>query len=169
MGVGPPGRTGRDQLARARDFVALPQGLAGRIVAVGCGRGAGSDPPLLTQAGAVPYVVSCAGNLHTSVIEQMLRGGAGGVLILSCPPRDCWNREGPKWLRERVYAGREAELQERVDRQRVRIVGVNAAERGAAIAAVQRFAADMTALGAPAPGTGELSMECEPPPLPEEA
>jgi ferredoxin len=169
MGVGPPGRTGRDQLARTREFIAAWRGPDRPLVAVACGRGAGADPAALERAGTLPYVVSCAGNLHTSVIESLLRGGAAGVLILSCPPRDCWNREGPKWLRERVYAGREAELQDRVDRQRVRITPVNAAERGRALAAVRTFAADIAALGRAEPDTSDISTECVPPRVEEEA
>ena len=169
MGVGPPGRTGRDQLLRARAFI-LETGLAGQIVVVACGRGAGTYADALEQAGARAHVVSCAGNLHTSVIEQLLRGGAGGVLILSCPPRDCWNREGPLWLRERIYHGREAELQERVDRARIHVAAVNGAERQQALAALAAFAAEVATLEAPAAtGDDELSSECEPPDVGEDA
>jgi Pyruvate/2-oxoacid:ferredoxin oxidoreductase delta subunit/coenzyme F420-reducing hydrogenase delta subunit len=169
MGVGPPGRTGREQLARARDFIAAGRGERAPIVAIACGHGAGADPAALERAGALPYVVSCAGNLHSSVIEVMLRGGAGGVLILSCPPRDCWNREGPKWLHERVYAGREAELQDRVDRQRVRIAPVNAAERAAAFAAVRSFAGHVATLGRTEADEGDISTECAPAAVQEDA
>ncbi|NIP82298.1 MAG: hydrogenase iron-sulfur subunit, partial [Gemmatimonadetes bacterium] len=55
--------------------------------------------------------------LHTSVIEYLVRAGAGGVMVVACPPRDCWNREGVTWLEERVYNEREAELKDRVDRR----------------------------------------------------
>jgi coenzyme F420-reducing hydrogenase delta subunit/Pyruvate/2-oxoacid:ferredoxin oxidoreductase delta subunit len=169
MGVGPPGRTGRDQLLRARAFISEEE-LAGQIVVVACGRGAGTYAGALEQAGARPYVVSCAGNLHTSVIEQLLRGGAGGVLILSCPPRDCWNREGPRWLGERMYHGREAELQERVDRARIHVAAVNAAERRQALSALAAFAAEIAALEVPvAKDDDELSSECEPPDRGDEA
>ena len=98
MGVGPPGRTGRDQLVRARAFISEAR-LTGQVVVVACGRGAGRYAGALEQAGARPYVVNCAGNLHSSVIERLLRGGAGGVLILTCPPRDCWNRDRARLAR----------------------------------------------------------------------
>jgi hypothetical protein len=71
------------------------------------------------------------------------------VLVLACPPRDCWNREGPRWLGERIHHGREAELQDRVDRARVRIAYANAAETTAAVAAFATFAGDVAALGVP--------------------
>lgn len=169
MGVGPPGRTGREQLVRARAFISEER-LAGRIVAVVCGRGAGTYAGALGQAGARPYVVSCAGNPHSSVIELLLRGGAGGVLILTCPPRDCWNREGPRWLGERIYNRREAELQERVDRARIRVAAVNAAERALALSILAGFAAEIAAREAPAPLDDEdLSTACEPVPFAEDA
>jgi coenzyme F420-reducing hydrogenase delta subunit len=50
------------------------------------------------------------------------------VLIVSCPARDCWNREGAKWLEQRLFHEREAELKERVDRRRVRLVELSAGE-----------------------------------------
>jgi coenzyme F420-reducing hydrogenase delta subunit len=162
MGVGPPGRTGRDQMAHARGVLASPGWRAGEIAVICCRHGAGASAAAIATAGATPYPVDCAGNLHTSVIELLLRGGASGVLVLSCPARDCWHREGAKWLVERVYHEREAELQARVDRTRVRLAQVGAGERTQAIALVRAFAADMRALGLrPAGGEGELGVECE--------
>jgi coenzyme F420-reducing hydrogenase delta subunit len=81
---------------------------------------------------------------------MLLRGGVAGVVVFACPPRDCLNREGPRWLVERIYHEREAELQARVDRARVRVVHVNAGEHHAAVSAFQRFALDLSALAAPA-------------------
>ena len=70
---------------------------------------------------------------------------------------------GAKWLVERVYHEREAELQARVDRARVRIAQVGAGERTRAIALVRAFGADMRALGLRSAGgnEGELDVECE--------
>jgi coenzyme F420-reducing hydrogenase delta subunit/Pyruvate/2-oxoacid:ferredoxin oxidoreductase delta subunit len=145
MGVGPPGRTGRDQLVVARAFLASPARRPGEVVVVGCTQAVG---PAATYTAAALYAVSCAGNVHTSVIELLLRGGSGGVLVLTCPPRDCWNREGPQWLAERVHLGREAELQARVDRARVRIAEVSVAEPARARRIVADFVADIAALSA---------------------
>jgi ferredoxin len=163
MGVGPPGRTGRDHVAAVREFLASPSRRPGEIVAVCCDHGAGAFAREIKRAGGVPYGVDCAGNLHTSVIELLLRGGAAGVLVFACPPRDCWNREGPRWLHERMYHGREAELQPRVDRARVRIVTVNARERRTAIQALRTFAAEVAMLGPSAPDeTADVDVQCEP-------
>ncbi len=166
MGIGPPGRSGRDQLARVQGLVAAQAGLPGRVVAIACTHGAHTYAAALAAAGAVPYEVDCAGHLHSSVVEVLLRAGAGGVLVLSCPPRDCWNREGPRWLDERLYHGREAELQARVDRARVRVVAVNAFERAEAVAALHAFQDDVARLETPAPGrVTDVGSECEPAPV----
>ncbi|MCC7008461.1 MAG: hydrogenase iron-sulfur subunit [Acidobacteria bacterium] len=149
MGIGPAGRTGRDQLAAAREVMTTVR--HGSVVALGCERGAGRFAPAIESAGAAFRPVSCAGNLHTSVIERLVRDGAGGVLVIACPPRDCWNREGPKWLAERMFQGREAELQPRVPRARVRITYAGAHESALALAAVRAFKADIAALGTAAP------------------
>jgi Pyruvate/2-oxoacid:ferredoxin oxidoreductase delta subunit/coenzyme F420-reducing hydrogenase delta subunit len=150
MGVGPPGRTGRDQLGQVRDFLTEPARRSGEIVVVCCGHGAANFATDLRAAGGVPYPIDCAGNLHTSAIELLLRGGAEGVLVLACPPRDCRNREGAHWLEQRVHHGREAELQARVNRARVRIANVNGADRGHAVELLRAFAADVKSLGRPA-------------------
>lgn len=159
MGVGPAGRTGRDQIAQVHAFLEAPSRRVGEVVVIGCDHGAGTFARALETAGAAMYPISCAGNLHTSVIELLIRGGAGGVLVLACPPRDCWHREGPRWLNERVYHEREAELQARVPRDRVRLAHAGAYETRTAVSALRAFMADVAALGVssaerrPAPDT----------------
>lgn len=161
MGVGPPGRTGRDQMTAVREFLARPERRRGEIVAIYCGHGAGAYADDLAAAGGVPYPVDCGGNLHTSIVEMLLREGAAGVIVLTCPPRDCRHREGPEWLDQRLYHEREAVLHARVDRSRVRIVGVNARERTVAIDAVQRFAAHVNAPAPPAEDMLATEASCE--------
>jgi coenzyme F420-reducing hydrogenase delta subunit/Pyruvate/2-oxoacid:ferredoxin oxidoreductase delta subunit len=163
MGVGPAGRTGRDQMAGVREFLADPVRRPAEIVVICCDHGAGTYARDVSAAGGVPFPIDCGGNLHTSVIEILLRGGAAGVMIMACPPRDCRHREGPRWLNERVYHEREAELQARVNRARVRIAYVNAHERTAALESLRAFVADVAAL----PRTAEVEVaesdtRCEP-------
>ena len=160
MGVGPPGRTGRDQLARVREFVARHSFDDGEIVLVACGRSAAAA----SQAGngAPRFPTSCAGNLHSSVVEYLVRAGAGGVLVVACPPRDCWGREGPKWLVERLFNEREAELKARVDRRRVRVEYASFHDLHALETALDDFAQALARLDAPAGETGiEIDTECE--------
>jgi ferredoxin len=144
MALGPPGRTGRDQRAEARAFVAAREGVGGRIVLVGCSRSACGEAPELD--GSPVFGVACAGSLHTSTVEQFLRSGAAGVLVVSCPPADCWNREGSRWVRERLFEGREAELKERVDRRRVRLVQGGALEVARLRGELRSFGAHLAGL-----------------------
>ena len=156
MGVGPAGRTGRDQLAAARAFAAQRRPGAADVVMVAC------DRTVLPEPRDLLFPVTCAGSLHSSVVEYFVRGGAGGVLIVSCPPRDCWSREGPRWLEERLYHDREAELKARVDRRRVRVVYAAAGEGAVVRDALAVFRRDLAALDR-AEGEGDIDLvaECE--------
>ena len=114
-------------------------------------------------AGVSAYPVDCAGNVHTSVIELLLRGGVSGVAVLTCPPRDCRHREGPRWLVARVYYGREAELQSRVSRARVRVVHPDRGDDRAALAILRAFAAEVKTIDEPAVGDDDgKEARCEP-------
>jgi ferredoxin/coenzyme F420-reducing hydrogenase delta subunit len=162
MAVGPPRRSGRDQLARVRTFVAERRPGPEQVVLVACERGAGGLAARDDVLGSPVLRVHCAGDIHTSVIEWLVRSGVGGVLVASCPPRDCWNREGPKWLLARVHEGREAELAERVDRGRVRIVHAGEGERRAVLRALADFREAVARRGgAAAEQEVELTTECE--------
>lgn len=163
MGVGPPRRTGRDQLAEVKRFIDEREP-AGDVVVVACDRGSGGVAGRPSCEGAPVLPVGCAGSLHTSVVEYLVRAGAAGVLVASCPPRDCWNREGPAWLEARMYEDREAELQERVDRRRVRLVYAGPGERGRVEDALSDFRAELGAYeGGTAEEAIELETECEVP------
>ena len=176
MGVGPAGRTGRDQLAGLRS-VLLPEvaradassdayGDSARIVAVCCEQAPASHVAALRGRGAQVHAVSCVGNLHTSVIELFVRRGAPGVIVCGCPPRDCISREGPKWLHERVFNDREAELQPRVDRRRVRLATLAPGDRQASLAAFDDFARALAALDRAARETDiDLDVVCDPVPI----
>ena len=159
MGVGPPDRTGRDQLSRVKEFVRQHPDAGNDIVLVACGRSAAG-----ARAGndARRFPVSCAGNLHSSVVEYLVRSGARGVLVVACPTRDCWGREGPKWLVERLFHEREAELKARVDRRRVRVAHASAFDRWSLQTAMDDFARELARLDA-AVGDDvvEVDTECE--------
>ena len=146
MGVGPPGRTGRDQLTAVRTFIREVGVSARHVVLVGCRHSAAGMRAAGPEAPVFP--VSCVGELHTSVIEYLLRAGAGGVMVVACPSRDCWNREGATWLLERVYHQREAELQERVDRRRLQVVHASGRELAELDGALAGFRRQLAALEA---------------------
>ncbi|HSG08544.1 MAG TPA: cytochrome b N-terminal domain-containing protein [Longimicrobiales bacterium] len=143
MGVGPPQRTGRDQISEVKAFLERARPGADDVVLVACANSAAGGDFFLD---APVYPVSCTGSLHTSVLEYLVRAGAGGVMVVACPPRDCWNREGVKWLEERVDNGREAELKPRVDRRRIRIVYAAEGESLRLAAELHAYRQDLTAL-----------------------
>jgi Pyruvate/2-oxoacid:ferredoxin oxidoreductase delta subunit/coenzyme F420-reducing hydrogenase delta subunit len=163
MGVGPPLRTGRDQVAAIRHLVRDSANNAyGQIIAMLCANSSASHTDALRRVGATVYPVTCAGNIHTSAIELALRGGAAGVIVFSCPPRDCRGREGPKWLEQRMYHDREAELQSRVDRRRVRLSTVAPGGLPGTLEAYESFARTIDALGlAPRGSIEDFDVACE--------
>jgi hypothetical protein len=59
------------------------------------------------------------------------------------------SREGPKWLGQRLFNNREAELQARVDRRRVRIATLAPGDLRGSIAAYDDFVRELEELAAP--------------------
>ena len=168
MGVGPPGRTGRDQLAALRSTAWPDVGTAASrpVIAICCAQAPAAHVAALRARGAYVHAVSCVGNLHSSVVELFVRQGAPGVIVCGCPPRDCVSREGPKWLRERLFNDREAELQPRVDRQRVCIATLAPGDLAGTLAAFDAFAQEVAALRAPdREADVTLDAVCDPVPL----
>lgn len=141
MVVGPPGRSGRDQIASLRSRLSASNTAPGQVVLIACDKGAGglARAPHDDLPNTRLHPISCVGSLHSSVIEFYLRAGAAGVMVVACPQRDCWNREGGKWAEQRVLHGREAELQERVDRDRVHLTFAAEGERGRVLTELEAF------------------------------
>ncbi|NOT07336.1 MAG: hydrogenase iron-sulfur subunit [Gemmatimonadales bacterium] len=172
MGVGPPTRSGRDQLTELREvaLLTLAGGGAAPPIAVCCAQAPLAHLSALRSRGAHIHQVPCVGNLHSSVVELFIRNGAPGVIVCGCPPRDCVGREGPKWLHERLFNDREAELQPRVDRRRVRTATLAPGDLVGTMAAFEQFTRALAALGAPAPERDTvIEAVCEPVPLEEAA
>lgn len=162
MGVGPPALSGRDQLAAVQQGLARGRYAAASIVVFACRHGGlATDPRLTTLDGVLVEPIECAGNLHTSVIEHVLRAGVSGVFVLTCPPRAAPCREGPKWLHARIYAGREAELPARVDRRRIAAAGLAPGEWAAVRDALEDFRRRLDVLGPHTPAsTSAEDLEC---------
>lgn len=167
MGVGPPGRTGRDQLTNVRTLLHQAPIEPGAPVIIACSRGVGGIANGAAFEGSRVISVDCAGNLHTSIIELLVKQGAGGVLVGACPPRDCWNREGAIWLEQRMFHDREAELQSRVDRRRVALVTAGLGEVGIVSRALEALKRQVAAIPPPEADDGKLGAECDRP-QPEE-
>ncbi|MBL0173173.1 MAG: hydrogenase iron-sulfur subunit [Gemmatimonadaceae bacterium] len=172
MGVGPPGRSGRDQLNALRTvtFPSLASASEPPTIAVACAQAPVAHLDALRARGAHVHMVTCVGNLHSSVIELFVRNGAPGVIVFACPPRDCVGREGPKWLHERLFNDREAELQPRVDRRRVRMSTIAPGNLSGTVTAFEQFGRDLSALAPIEPEQNlDIDLLCEPVPLEESA
>ncbi|MCC6244227.1 MAG: hydrogenase iron-sulfur subunit [Gemmatimonadaceae bacterium] len=170
MGVGPPGRSGRDQLSTLREntFPLLDNAQATPTIAVACAQAPASHLAALRDRGAHVHLVHCVGNLHSSVIELFIRHGAPGVIVFGCPPRDCVGREGPKWLHERLCNAREAELQPRVDKHRVSTGTMAPGDLAGTIRAYEAFRRELDAL-APTQREHNIDLDvlCDPVPMEE--
>lgn len=61
-------------------------------------------PRSANQGQPEPLVIPlpCIGGLHPDWISQALACGACGVDVIGCPPEDCLNREGNRWMQERL-------------------------------------------------------------------
>jgi len=161
MGVGPEGRDGREQLVAARAFAdrARPTGV--EIAILGCGTGHARTLAPLAGPRRSTWIGGCAGSIHSSAIELLLRRGFAGVLLLSCPPRDCRYREGPRWLEERLFQGHDAPLPERVDRRRVAIVSRSASELREIRAELASFESGLAGIRVVGETTVAMEPECD--------
>ena len=172
MGVGPPGRSGRDQLSELREVTLPALAVANPVpvIAICCTQAPAAHLAALRSRGAHIHSVSCVGNLHSSVIELLIRNGAAGVITCGCPPRDCVSREGPKWLHERLFNDREAELQPRVERRRVGTATLAPGDLAGTVTAFEQFTRALAALAPPEPEREvEIDLLCEPVVLAERA
>ena len=144
MAIGPMGETARSQLAEVRAFLATERPTPRDVVIVGCGwSAAGAEA---RRTGAKLLTVPCVGAMHSSTVEFLLRGGAGGVLVVGCAEHDGRTREGVTWTGERLFGGRKAELKERVDRSRLRLVEASLGEGARLHEAALAFSAEIDAL-----------------------
>jgi quinol-cytochrome oxidoreductase complex cytochrome b subunit/coenzyme F420-reducing hydrogenase delta subunit/Pyruvate/2-oxoacid:ferredoxin oxidoreductase delta subunit len=149
MAIGPMGTTARDQLADVRRFLTAQTPTRTDVVIIGCTWSAAATEAQRTGAKFLP--VPCVGTVHSSVVELLLRGGAGGVLVVGCPEHDGRTREGVTWAQERLFEGRPADLKERVDRRRVRLAQAALTETTRYHDAARAFADDIAALAATGP------------------
>ena len=146
MAIGALGITARDQLAQVYEFLEVESPTARDVVIVGCTWSAARAEA--ERTGAKFFPVNCVGSMHSSTVEKMLKGGAGGVLVVGCQEHDGRTREGVTWTEERLFEGRLADLKPRVDRARVRLAQASLGESALLHAAARAFAAEIDALAA---------------------
>ncbi len=94
--------------------------------------------------------VPCAGWVQPLMIERVIRQGAGGVLVASCPPDRCGYREGAEWERQRIEGLREPALRvDKLEPGQVRLVALDRTRKADLIRAAARFRTGEEPLRAP--------------------
>lgn len=87
---------------------------SGRVLTLACGHGAAGSP----APGRVE--MPCVAMAPPSLVDFIIsRGLADGVCVAGCAGRDCFNRLGEKWTRQRFARERDPFLRARVPRERV--------------------------------------------------
>jgi ferredoxin len=167
MEIGPPLRNGKGQWKAAQTYWKASAPPAGDVLVFSCSNGVDGHPALRELPGVRAVPVNCAGAVHTSTLEYALRRGAAGVYVLACAERNCVFREGPRWLRERVFNDREAELQPRVDKRRLRLGNFGYGNARNAAEDVRAFQQSLVASSHLAVDEGDAApeAECETPDL----
>ena len=108
--------------------------------------------------GYVVCAVPCAGWVHALTIERALRHGAPGVLVAACGDASCAFREGAVVTDMRMEREREPMLRESVDRSLVRVVHLDAGQRGALKRSAAAFRKEHSAPPAKAPGIAKVTL-----------
>jgi ferredoxin/coenzyme F420-reducing hydrogenase delta subunit len=139
LAIGPPGRTARDQLTTARQFVAGSADAARRPLLVACRHNGGLGDRLRSRyAGdraATVFEVDCSGSLHPGTVSYLGRRFAG-TLVLSCPTQNCLYREGSTLAEARIVGERRPAVPGQIGRLPVRVLEAGAGEWSRVVAAV---------------------------------
>ena len=112
----------------------------GRVLTIACEHGAGATP----AKGRV--VLPCVGMAPPSLLDFIIsRGLADGVCVAGCAERECQNRFGGAWTRQRVARMRDPYLRERVPRERLRLVWAGSTEHKRLVEEIAAFSAKLVA------------------------
>ncbi|HEX2439236.1 MAG TPA: cytochrome b N-terminal domain-containing protein [Methylomirabilota bacterium] len=139
LAIGPPGRTGRDQLAAARHLVASHPDAAGHPLLIVCENNGGLAQRLRRGFGRQPdiawFSVDCAGALHPGTVSYLGRH-FGGTVIVACPPQNCLYRHGASLAEARILGDRRPSIQGRIATLPVRFLNASLAEWADVVAAI---------------------------------
>lgn len=116
-----------------------------KIVVFGCASAA--DVASVTRSDTAALSLICTGMLPPAFVEYALRSGVDGVLITGCRDGDCAYRLGNQWTEQRMTAEREPHLRASAPAGRVRIAWRGNFNGKALRADVDRFRAQVRALG----------------------
>ncbi len=110
----------RAEVIAAADDLSGP----GRVMTIACEHGAAGLP----EKGRV--ILPCVAMSPPSLFDFILsRDLADGVCIAGCAERECYNRLGAKWTKERIARTRDPLLRKRVPRERLLTLWFGPTER----------------------------------------
>ncbi|HEY9037986.1 MAG TPA: cytochrome b N-terminal domain-containing protein [Roseovarius sp.] len=125
----------------------------GRVMTIACEHGAANVP----EKGRV--ILPCVAMAPPSLFDFILsRDLADGVCIAGCAERECYNRLGARWTKDRIARTRDPMLRERVPRERLLTVWAGPSERARLADAIRAFRERVAALE-PMPGKRRLETE----------
>ncbi|MCW3781167.1 cytochrome b N-terminal domain-containing protein [Defluviimonas salinarum] len=139
-GIDLPGRP----LAELRaEVIAAARGLTGpgRVMTLSCAHAAGRE------AAPGRVVLPCVAMAPPSLLDFIIsRGLADGVAVAGCAERDCYNRVGGAWTRDRFARTRDPQLRRRVPRERILTVWAGPSETTRLAAELKGFSERLAAM-----------------------
>ncbi len=88
----------------------------------------------------------CSGMIQPLMIDQAMKSGAEGVIVMGCQIGDCYYREGNKMIRERLLGERQPGLKKTVDRRRVIALWLSRVQTKQFLSEAKEFVAHVRAL-----------------------
>jgi ferredoxin/coenzyme F420-reducing hydrogenase delta subunit len=113
----------------------------GRVLTLACSHGGGDRP----AAGRI--LLPCVAMAPPSLLDFIIsRDLADGVCLSGCAERECWNRLGGEWTRQRIARTRDPFLRERVPRERLLVQWAGPSEGRRVERELAAFSARLAAL-----------------------
>ncbi len=130
---------------RALERAAALEGEA-RVLVIGCDFG--PELERLCGPGVACVDLPCISALPPSFLDYFIaRRHVDGVVLTGCAAGECQARLGIRWSEQRISGERDPRLRGRVPRERLRTCWVGAGGGAALAAEIERFRAELAALG----------------------
>lgn len=128
--IGPGERSAQEQIEQAKNLIARVNPKDKKIAVIICSNNSNTFNYLnnLQDSQLLLMKIDCASNLHAFTAEEFLTKCAG-VLIWTCPEKNCESRYGVELLRERIFEMRHPTLSRKISRERLRVLALSFSER----------------------------------------
>jgi F420-non-reducing hydrogenase iron-sulfur subunit len=128
-------------MAETKSVISLVCERAADLGSVCDAQGAVKDVP-----GLHVIKLPCSGMIQPLMIDQAMKSGADGVIVMGCQIGDCYYREGNKMIRERLLGERQPGLKKTVDRRRVIALWLSRVQTKQFLSEAREFVAQVRAL-----------------------